>query len=132
MRRRKARELILRILYQREFRDLSMDELLKEHAYKDAYIGRTLRGVEENLQKIDGIIRERAKGWKLDRLVSVDRNILRLGIYELLFTHIPPEAVINEAVELAKKYSTEKSGSFINGILDRVYKEHKEEVKKIG
>lgn len=131
MRRRKARELVLRLLYQREFRDVSIDELLNEYSYKDAYIGQTLRGVEENLQKIDAIISKRAKGWKLNRLVSVDRNILRLGIYELLFTQVPPEAVINEAVELAKKYSTEKSGSFINGILDRVYKEYKEEVNKV-
>ncbi len=123
MRRRKARELVLRMLYQRDFRDVSIDELLDEYGYKDAYIGQTLRGVAKNLQEIDAIIGKRAKGWKLKRLVAVDRNILRLGIYELLFSQVPPEAVINEAVELAKKYGTEKSGSFINGILDRVYKE---------
>lgn len=131
MRRRKARELVLRLLYQTEFRDVPIDELLNEYSYKDVYIGQTLRGVEENLQQIDDIISKRAEGWRLNRLVSVDRNILRLGIYELLFTQVPPEVVINEAVELAKKYGTEKSGSFINGILDRVYKEYKEKVNKV-
>lgn len=128
MRRRKAREIVLRLLYQRDFRDISVDELLKEYSYRDSYIDKTLRGIGEHSQKIDNLISERAKGWRLERMVSVDRNILRLGIYELLFSQIPPEAAINEAVELAKKYGTEKSGSFINGILDRVYKGEKKTV----
>lgn len=123
MKRRKAREIVLRLLYQRDFRDISIDKLLKEYSYKDSYIGETLRGIEEHQQKIDDIISKRAKGWKLERMVSVDRNILRLGIYELLYSQVPPEAAINEAIELAKKYGTGKSGSFINGILDRVYKD---------
>lgn len=128
MRRRKAREIVLRLLYQRDFRDISVDELLKEYSYRDSYIDKTLRGIGEHSQEIDNLISERAKGWRLERMVSVDRNILRLGIYELLFSQIPPEAAINEAVELAKKYGTEKSGSFINGILDRVYKGEKKTV----
>lgn len=118
----------MRLLYQRDFRDISVDELLQEYSYSDSYIGKTLRGIGEHSQEIDNLISERAKGWRLERMVSVDRNILRLGIYELLFSQIPPEAAINEAVELAKKYGTEKSGSFINGILDRVYKGEKKTV----
>jgi N utilization substance protein B len=81
-------------------------------------------GLEEKLPEIDRIIAQRAEGWRLERLHSVDRNILRLAVYELCYREdIPPQVAINEAVELAKKYGGEHSPAFINGILDRIWKE---------
>lgn len=126
MRRRKAREILLRLLFQRDFRPVSPQELLADDSLGDqeGYIRQTLEGIIEHQEEIDRIIVEKAIGWKLERLVSVDRNILRLGIYEILYSDIPAEVAINEAVELSKKYSTEHSHIFINGILDRVWKEH--------
>lgn len=128
MRRRKAREILLKLLFQRDFRPVSLEELLAEDSLGDQedYIRRTLQGIIEHQEEIDRVIAEKAIGWRLERLVSVDRNILRLGIYEILYTDIPAEVAINEAVELSKKYSTEHSHIFINGILDRVFKEHRE------
>jgi N utilization substance protein B len=129
MRRRKAREILLQLLFQRDFRPISLEELLATDSLGDQedFIRRTLQGIIEHQEEIDRIIAEKAVGWKLERLVSVDRNILRLGIYELLYTDLPGEVVINEAVELSKKYSTEHSHIFINGILDRVFKEYRRE-----
>lgn len=128
MRRREAREVLLRLLFQRDFRPVSLEELLAEDSLGDQedYIRRTLQGILKHQEEIDRLIAEKAVGWKLERLVSVDRNVLRLGIYELLYSEIPGEIAINEAVELSKKYSTEHSHIFINGILDRVFKEHQE------
>ena len=135
MSRRKAREILLQLLFQWDFRPVSPEELLAEAGAgaetpiedEDGYIRRTLEGVLAHREEIDRIIAEKAVGWKLERLVSVDRSILRLAIYELLYSDIPGEVVINEAVELSKKYSTEHSHIFINGILDRVWKEHRDE-----
>lgn len=129
MRRRKAREILLQLLFQRDFRPVSLEELLETDSLgaQEDYIRQTLQGIIEHQEEIDRIITEKAVGWKLERLVSVDRNILRLGIYELLYTDLPGEVVINEAVELSKRYSTEHSHIFINGILDRVYKERRAE-----
>lgn len=125
MRRRKAREILLQLLFQRDFRPVPLEELLASFSLEDQdeYIRQTLQGIIAHQEEIDQIISDKAVGWKLERLVSVDRNILRLGIYELLYTDVPGEVVINEAVELSKKYSTEHSHIFINGILDRVFKE---------
>lgn len=125
MRRRKAREILLQLLFQRDFRPVPLEELLASSSLEDQdeYIRQTLQGIIAHQEEIDRIISDKAVGWRLERLVSVDRNILRLGIYELLYSGVPGEVVINEAVELSKKYSTEHSHIFINGILDRVFKE---------
>ena len=73
------------------------------------------------------MLAERTIGWRFERLALLDRNILRLGVYELLHCDdVPPEVAIDEAVELAKMYGTEQARSFVNGILDRIWKEHKE------
>ncbi len=80
-----------------------------------------IHGVLEHRDKLDEEIRKYAKNWDLRRMAVVDRNVLRLAIYEMLFRHdIPPVVSINEAVDIAKKFSTEDSGKFVNGILDRV------------
>ncbi|GBC75994.1 N utilization substance protein B [bacterium HR07] len=122
--RRAARERILKLLFQRDFRAVSWAELLAEQPTDDPYVLEVLQGLESKCAEIDKLIAEKAEGWRLERLHSVDRNILRLAIYELCYREdVPPEVVIDEAVELAKKYSGEHSPAFINGILDRIWKE---------
>lgn len=122
--RRAARERILKLLFQRDFRSMSLSELLAEQPVDDPYVREVVQGLENKQGEIDKLITEKAEGWRLERLHSVDRNILRLAIYELCYREdVPPEVVINEAVELAKKYSGEHSPIFINGILDRIWKE---------
>ena len=121
--RRKAREFLLNTLFQQDFRLVDIDALLAEENIKDEFIAQVLKGVQTHREALDEVIRAHAKGWTLDRLVSVDRNILRLSLYELLHTDTPPEVIINEAVELAKRFGTENSSSFINGVLDTIWKE---------
>ena len=87
------------------------------------YVKETLKVVSENLEKIDGIITESLVNWKLDRISKVNLTILRLAVGEMLYVEDVPEKVaINEAIELTKKYSDEKSVSFINGVLDKAFK----------
>ncbi len=122
--RRAARERILKLLFQRDFREENLEKLLEEQPTDDPYVRSCVQGLEEKLPEIDRIITERAEGWRLERLHSVDRNILRLAVYELCYRDdVPPQVVIDEAVELAKKYGGEHSPVFINGILDRIWKE---------
>lgn len=83
-----------------------------------------IRGVMEKLPELDAKIKTLADNWDFNRLAAVDRNILRLAIYEMLYRQeIPPVVSINEAIEIAKRFSTEESGKFVNGLLDRVKKE---------
>ncbi|OGZ34260.1 MAG: transcription antitermination factor NusB [Candidatus Portnoybacteria bacterium RBG_19FT_COMBO_36_7] len=90
------------------------------------FINRLVRGVIENLEKLDKIITKSAPEWPLEQITIVDRNILRLGLYELLFgdrKEVPPKVAINEAIELAKSFGGESSGKFINGVLGTIYRE---------
>jgi N utilization substance protein B len=80
-----------------------------------------VEGVTAHQEELDALIRQYSEHWRLERMAAVDRNLLRLALYELLHQPaIPAKVVINEAVELAKRYGSEESGSFINGILDRI------------
>jgi len=126
MQRREARELVLHILYEREFIDTPLAEMISERDADDQrqYLEQTLDGVVERITELDQTIDQYALGWRVERLAVLDRNILRLGLYELLHApEIPAEVAIDEAVELAKKYGTDNAPSFINGILDRVWKD---------
>lgn len=90
------------------------------------FIWRLVKGVVEHLPKLDKIIEKSAPEWPLEQITIVDRNILRLGLYELLFgdrQEVPPKVAINEAIELAKGFSGESSGKFVNGVLGTVYRE---------
>jgi len=127
MQRREAREFLLAALYRREHVDAPLDEMLAEVKPGDqrGYIETVFEGILERLAEIDRMIGERTVGWRFERLALIDRNILRLGVYELLYLdEVPPEVAMDEAVELAKKYGTEQARSFVNGILDRIWKEH--------
>jgi transcription antitermination factor NusB len=123
-----AREAALKALYQLDLRssvpDAEVEELLgREAPQREAqdYARIVVKGTRKNLARIDGEITQVAENWDLGRMAAIDRNILRLAIYEMLFREdIPPAVAINEAVTIAKKYSTKDSGGFVNGILDQV------------
>ena len=90
------------------------------------FIQRLVKGVIDNLEKLDKIITKSAPEWPIEQITIVDRNILRLGLYELLFgdrKEVPPKVAINESIELAKSFGGESSGKFINGVLGTVYRE---------
>jgi N utilization substance protein B len=90
------------------------------------FIWRLVEGVAEHLPRLDKIIEKSAPEWPLEQITVTDRNILRLGLYELLFgdrKEVPPKVAINEAIELAKGFSGESSGKFVNGVLGTVYRE---------
>jgi N utilization substance protein B len=130
--RRKARELALQFLYQLDLRGesdpaSSAEEFWSRHPvdievrdFADVLV----RGTMLHRGKIDELITQYAEHWDLERMAVVDRNILRAGIFELLWTtDVPPKVAINEAIEVAKKFGTQESSRFINGILDRIHKE---------
>jgi len=89
------------------------------------YAQQLVRGAIENREQIDGLIRGQADNWRLERMAPVDRNILRLAVYEMLHEKDTPKLVIvDEAIELAKKFGSEQSGRFVNGLLDGLLKQH--------
>lgn len=125
MSRRVARESAMKLLYQMElmedFSQENLDLFIDNNGFQEdeeKYIGNAIKGVVENLEKIDGFIDENVDDWAVNRLARVDLSILRISIYELLYRKdIPEQVSINEAIETAKKYSSEESAKFINGIL---------------
>jgi transcription antitermination protein NusB len=128
-RRSRGREVALQVLYQveqnpgvppEEIRLFIQRRLLAERKLCEFTEG-LIAGVKEHQVRIDAMISQVAENWRLDRMAAIDRNILRLGAYEMLFCpEVPAKVAINEALELAKRYSTAQSSRFVNGILDRV------------
>ena len=131
MSRRKARETAMQMLFQMDIGENSWDmaSLTLENAGLNEenrlFVATLVQGTHEHLDKIDTLIATFAKDeWDLGRLAAADRNILRLAIYELRYHQQTPESVIiNEAVELAKKFGTEASAAFVNALLDKVKEE---------
>jgi len=132
--RSRARELALQACYQMDItRDSYEDALLnilQAHAQEDIeeevrdFSSQVVKGVAENLHAIDEKIAQYATNWQLGRMAIVDRNIMRMAAYELMFrSDIPPKVSINEAIELAKKYSGTEAAKFVNGILDKIKSE---------
>lgn len=127
-RRARSRKLALEILYEVEVGSGDANDVLARHRESvDFEFAEVLvKGVWQHQQELDRIISSYAQEWTIDRMPVVDRNVLRLGVYELMFgEEIPSAVVINEAVELAKTYSTAESGKFVNGLLDRIASDHK-------
>ena len=124
--RSKARRKALDVLHTADALDRPALEILEAEPPPVAQFARELvEGVVEHRAELDDLIRRYADRWALERMPIVDRNLLRLGIFELLYRpEIPAGAAINEAVELAKLLSTEDSGRFVNGLLGRVAREH--------
>jgi transcription antitermination factor NusB len=126
--RTRARELALQFLYQLdlrgpEFLREAKSFLREEEPDKGTreFAQHLVTGTAEHLEEIDTLIREVAQNWDIERMAVIDRNVLRIATYELLFCDdIPPKVSINEAIELGKRYSTSNSGGFINGVLDKI------------
>lgn len=124
--RRRGRELALQMLYQHEMagNDVetivrAFEELQQAPPLTQDFATRLARGAIEKQVEIDARLTEQADNWRLDRMAAVDRNILRLAMYELLFSpDTPPAVVIDEAVEIAKRFGSERSSQFVNGVLD--------------
>ena len=136
--RRKSREFALQALYQLEITKEDVHKILTQFkdyfsgdkkkvglkGVKDEFMERLVLGVQEHCSEIDRLIEKYSLNWRLDRMNIIDRAILRLATFELLYCEdIPPKVSLNEAVELGKRFGTEDSGSFINGILDQIRKE---------
>ena len=126
--RTKARERALQALYQIDVAAEGIDDALGRFWKSFEPVERVVmdlaevlvRGVAESRRAIDDTIERISTNWRLDRMAKVDRNVLRLAVYELLRTDVPVKVVINEAIELGKKFGSESSGAFVNGVLDRV------------
>lgn len=127
-RRHQARELALKILFQLEGSDDDPDDVLRYHSSEGGvtedvanFARQLVRGVLDNREKLDAILSGASEHWKLDQMAKVDRIILRIAIYEIAIDrNVPTKAAINESIELAKTFSGEESGRFVNGILGRV------------
>ncbi len=120
--RRLDRERVMSLLYEVEMKDASAEAVLDElPVAPDPFVVETVRGVDAAQTDIDAYIDKHSRDWDIDRMASVDRNILRVGTWELLQRpELSVAIIINEALELAKKYSTDESAKFINGILDAI------------
>ena len=123
--RRKSRVYALQLLFQSDFSESPVDEDLfwkslgadeQTREFSEALY----RGYLENREQVDTLIRSHCRHWRLERIAAVDRNILRMAISEFLFSDTPRVVVINEAIEVARKYSGEESTEFVNGVLDAV------------
>ena len=129
MKRRRAREYALQLLFQLDVTRGKLTDKLMKDFWKDIkedndvkeFANSLIRGTTENIAEIDKIIKKSAEHWSIGRMAIIDRNIIRCAAYELLYrADIPPSVTINEALEISKKYSSEDSASFINGILDKI------------
>ncbi len=128
--RRRAREVVVQLLFQRDFNpdadfDVESDFLRMRLHHKPAIVEfaeKLLRGIRNHQQEIDQALGRIAENWKLGRMAATDRSILRLAAYEIMFDETPGKVAINEAVELAKRYGTGNSAHFVNGVLDRLFR----------
>ena len=125
--RSRARQIVLQILYQDDLNPAASlevaDGFLQHRLHHDQELVRFARnllsGVRRNRDELDQMLTERADNWSLERMAVTDRNVLRLGAFEIIYTATPGRVAINEAVELAKRFGTKQSAQFVNGILDQ-------------
>lgn len=141
MKRRVAREIAVQSLYQIQMNETTPQEAVQIAIYEaehdnetelnfsgnkidPAYITELVEGTYSNKVRIDEMLEEYLKGWAMDRLSRIDREVLRLAVYEMLYRDdVPAKVVVNEAIDLAKHYGTEESGKFVNGVLGKMIKE---------
>ena len=130
--RSKAREVVLQVLYQDDVNaggDLpDRDEFLRLRLHDDEtlveFARSLINGVRRNRSELDALLTKTADNWSLERMAATDRNVLRMGTYEILHTQTPAAVVINEAVELARRFGSAQSAQFVNGILDKFVAGH--------
>ena len=127
--RSELREIIMKVIYQTYILDktkngYNIDELIKEQLeIENEYVNVCVEGIIKNQKDIDQLANNYMNNWTIDRLNKVDKAILSLAIYELMYTDTPSVVAINEAIELSKKYSEEAVTKMINGVLDKIYHE---------
>ena len=133
--RHKAREQALQVLFQWDARKHSAQESIEAfygslssedgaaRSSRDAFLEELVRGTVEQIEEIDGQITKHAEHWRLERMPAVDRNILRLAVFEMLHTDTPAPVLIDEAIELARRFSGKESVQFVNGVLDAVHRD---------
>ncbi|TSC96953.1 MAG: putative transcription termination factor [Parcubacteria group bacterium Athens1014_26] len=133
--RQLARSVVLQSLYEWDFykQDIDLAKIVERNIKEFSpgidepeFIWKLVKNIIEHKEEIDNIIRKAAPEWPLEQIAVIDRNALRIGLYELLFAdrkEVPPKVAINEAIELAKNYGGPNSGKFINGVLGTVYRE---------
>jgi len=139
-RRSRAREIVLQILYQEDLnrdtpesaRQRFIAGRLKGDQHLIDFANSLLDGVRIHRDELDQHLAKTAENWKLQRMAATDRNVLRLGAYEILFAETPDRVAINEAIDLAKRYGTHNSAQFVNGVLDRLIKAKSGEAEKPG
>ncbi len=137
-----ARTIAMQTLFEWDFNGkLSKEDALKKLKYNidefsfnfeddDGFVLKTVEGVVDNIEEIDGLISKYATDWPIEQITIVDRNILRIGVFELKYNDdIPSKVAINEAIEIGKKFGGESSGKFINGVLGAIYKQLEEDGK---
>jgi len=130
-RRSRAREVALQVLYEDDMNPghsvIESDHFVRRRLKGDASLVEFARslvaGVRKNRQHLDEVLIQSVENWSLKRMPVTDRNVLRLGVFEILFTDTPDRVAINEAVELARRFGTQHSAHFVNGVLDRVLKD---------
>ncbi|UCD84432.1 MAG: transcription antitermination factor NusB [Deltaproteobacteria bacterium] len=138
--RRRSRELALQALYQLDVNKENAEELLQlfweNYSHQEevkAFSSSIIEGARRNREEIDKLINHNSENWRLERMAVVDRNILRMAVFELLYcSDIPYKVILNEAIEMAKKFGTEESSSFINGILDNIAKQARKGNGQLG
>jgi N utilization substance protein B len=134
-RRSRAREVALQVLFQDDLNpggnphaaDLFLRARLGSGEELIAFARSLVSGVRRNREELDALLGRTADNWRLERMAATDRNVLRLGAYEILYSDTPGRVAINEAVELAKRFGTAQSAQFVNGILDRFLEGHAKE-----
>ena len=123
MKRHEAREKALQVLFQLDSTELPVEEAIEhvlEERKSDAFLEQLVRGTIEHKEAIDAALEEKLENWTLSRLPKIERTVLRLSVYELLYMQdTPQKVVLNEAVELCKVFSDEKSSKFVNGVLSK-------------
>jgi N utilization substance protein B len=131
--RRRSRQRALQILFLWDSRHQPVNEAIdayfdtlyaEEHPDRDEFAVSLLEGAVGHIEEVDGLITRHAQHWRMERMPAVDRNILRLGVYELLYGVTPAAVVIDEALELTRKFSGEESVQFVNGVLDAIHRSH--------
>lgn len=138
MGRKVARESTMQLLYQMDLKnDFSKDVIdifFENNEFESdeiEYINRVTKGVSENIENIDSFVEKYSEGWAIKRIAKIDLAILRIAIFEILYIEgMPPQVSINEAVDIAKKYGTDQSSNYINGLLGTFLKKHSDESDK--
>ena len=130
--RRRSRQRALQILFLWDARRQPVDEAInafydtlfaEEHPERDLFVAHLVHGAVQHVDEVDERIRRHAEHWRMERMPVVDRNILRLAVYEMTHEDTPPAVVIDEALDLARKFSGEESVQFVNGVLDAIRRE---------